>query len=108
MSDAIGRKKPILFGLALFVASSIGCAFAPNIETLIALRFLQGLGGCAGTVVTVAVVRDLYSGGEAARMLSLTLLGLSLSPILAPIAGGALIAVGTWQWIFGALVAIGF
>lgn len=107
VSDAIGRKKPILFGLALFVASSIGCAFAPNIETLIALRFLQGLGGCAGTVVTVAVVRDLYSGGEAARMLSLTLLGLSLSPILAPIAGGALIAVGTWQWIFGALVAIG-
>lgn len=107
ISDAVGRKGPILFGLVLFVASSIGCAFAPNIETLIALRFLQGIGGCAGTVVTVAVVRDLYSGGDAARMLSLTLLGLSLSPILAPIAGGALIAVGTWQWIFGALVAIG-
>lgn len=107
ISDMVGRKKPIYFGLTLFVIASIGCAFAPTIEALIALRFVQGLGGCAGTVITLAVIRDLKTGAEAAKLMSLTLLGLSLSPILAPVAGGALVSVASWHAIFIALAVIG-
>jgi DHA1 family bicyclomycin/chloramphenicol resistance-like MFS transporter len=106
ISDRMGRKPPVYAGIGLFVVASIGCAFAPDIDTLIALRFLQGLGACAGTVVTIATIRDLHTGAEAARLLSLALLALSLSPILAPILGGALVELVSWRAIFWVLAAL--
>ena len=100
VSDMWGRKKPLYLGLAVFVLASIGCALAPDIETLVALRFLQGLGAAAGMAIPRAVVRDLYTGHAAARMMSLLMLVFSVSPILAPLAGSGVIAVTSWRGVF--------
>jgi DHA1 family bicyclomycin/chloramphenicol resistance-like MFS transporter len=100
VSDMVGRKPPLYFGLALFAVGSVGCALAPNIETLIALRFVQGLGACAGMVVPRAVVRDLHTGTDAARLMSLLMLVFSVSPILAPLAGSLLIEAFGWRSVF--------
>ena len=87
VSDMVGRKPPLYFGLALFALASIGCALATDIQTLIALRFVQGLGAAAGMAIPRAVVRDLHTGNDAARLMSLLMLVFSVSPILAPLAG---------------------
>ena len=100
VSDMWGRKKPLYLGLAVVVLASIGCALAPDIETLVALRFLQGLGAAAGMAIPRAVVRDLYTGHAAARMMSLLMLVFSVSPILAPLAGSGVIAVTSWRGVF--------
>ncbi len=100
VADMVGRKPPLYFGLALFALGSIGCALAPTVETLIAFRFVQGLGACAGMVVPRAVVRDLHTGNEAARLMSLLMLVFSISPILAPLAGSAVTAFASWRAIF--------
>jgi MFS transporter, DHA1 family, multidrug resistance protein len=102
LSDMIGRKTPLYFGLGLFIIGSIGCALAPTIEALIAFRVLQAVGACAGSVVPRAVVRDLYTGPDAARLMSLLMLVFSISPILAPSVGGAVIAVAGWRGVFWA------
>jgi DHA1 family bicyclomycin/chloramphenicol resistance-like MFS transporter len=103
ISDMVGRKPPLYFGLALFALCSIGCAMAPDIETLIALRFLQGLGASAGMVIPRAVVRDLHTGNDAARLMSLLMLVFSVSPILAPLSGSLLIEVWGWRSVFWAV-----
>ena len=99
----VGRKAPLYFGLLLFAVGSIGCALAPDINTLIALRFVQGLGACAGMVVPRAVVRDLHTGVDAARLMSLLMLVFSVSPILAPLAGSLLIESLGWRSVFWAV-----
>jgi DHA1 family bicyclomycin/chloramphenicol resistance-like MFS transporter len=100
LSDLWGRKLPLYLGLGLFVLASIGCALAQDIHTLVALRFVQGLGASAGMAIPRAVVRDLHTGHQAARMMSLLMLVFSVSPILAPLAGSAVIALGNWRWVF--------
>ena len=103
ISDMVGRKPPLYFGLALFAVCSIGCAMAPDIETLIVLRFLQGLGASAGMVIPRAVVRDLHTGNDAARLMSLLMLVFSVSPILAPLSGSLLIEWWGWRSVFWAV-----
>jgi DHA1 family bicyclomycin/chloramphenicol resistance-like MFS transporter len=103
LADMLGRKKPLYFGLALFLAASIGCALATDVQTLIALRFLQGLGAAAGMAIPRAVVRDLHTGTEAARLMSLLMLVFSVSPILAPLVGSAVIALTGWRGVFWAV-----
>jgi DHA1 family bicyclomycin/chloramphenicol resistance-like MFS transporter len=103
VSDMLGRKAPLYFGLALFGASSIGCALAPDAGTLIVLRFLQGLGACAGMVIPRAVVRDLHTGPDAARLMSMLMLVFSVSPILAPLTGSLLIDSFGWRAVFWAV-----
>ncbi len=100
VSDMVGRKPPLYFGLGLFALASVGCAMAPDIETLVALRFVQGLGACAGMVIPRAVVRDLHTGHDAARLMSLLMLVFSVSPILAPLAGSVLIEALGWRSVF--------
>lgn len=100
LSDIVGRKKPLYLGLILFAAGSIGCALAPDIHTLVVLRFFQGFGACAGMVVPRAVVRDLYTGHDAARLMSRLMLVFSVSPILAPLAGSLLIEWAGWRSVF--------
>jgi DHA1 family bicyclomycin/chloramphenicol resistance-like MFS transporter len=99
----VGRKVPLYFGLVLFAAGSIGCALAPDINTLIALRFIQGLGACAGMVVPRAVVRDLHTGADAARLTSLLMLVFSVCPILAPLVGSLLTEWAGWRSVFWAV-----
>jgi len=103
VSDMVGRKAPLYFGLLLFAAGSVGCALAPDIHTLVVLRFVQGLGACAGMVVPRAVVRDLHTGHDAARLMSLLMLVFSVSPILAPLTGSLLIEVAGWRSVFWAV-----
>ena len=103
VSDMVGRKPPLYFGLVLFAIASVGCALAENIETLIVLRFLQGLGAAAGMAIPRAVVRDLHTGNDAARLMSLLMLVFSISPILAPLVGSGVIAVAGWRGVFWAV-----
>lgn len=104
VSDMVGRKAPLYFGLLLFAAGSVGCALAPDIHTLVVLRFVQGLGACAGMVIPRAVVRDLHTGHDAARLMSLLMLVFSVSPILAPLAGSFLIEAFGWRSVFWAVL----
>jgi len=106
ISDAVGRKPPIYVGLVIFVLASIGAAFAPSIGVLIAARFFQGLGAAATAVIPMAVIRDEYTGPDAARLLSLAMVALSVSPILAPVFGGLLVQYTSWRLIFVVLILI--
>lgn len=100
VSDMAGRRVPLYFGLGVFLLASVGCALAHDVHTLVALRFVQGLGAAAGMVVPRAVVRDLHTGTEAARLMSLLMLVFSVSPLLAPLAGSGVIAVAGWRGVF--------
>ncbi len=107
VSDSLGRRRPLIVGVALYVVASLACAFAPSIGVLVALRFVQGFAGAAGIVIARSVVRDLYSGVAAARFFSLLLLVSGLAPILAPILGGQLLRVTSWRGVFVVLALIG-
>lgn len=107
LSDRFGRKPPLIAGLSLFTAASIGCALAQSIEALLVLRFLQGLAAAGGMVIARAIVRDYYTGIEAARLMSLLMLVFSISPILAPIIGSGLILLGDWRSVFWAVALAG-
>lgn len=107
LSDRFGRRRPLQAGLALYVVASLGCAFAPSIEALIGLRFVQALGGAAGQVITRAVVRDLHVGAAAARMLAMLMLVMGVAPMIAPLVGGAILVVASFRAIFVVLTAIG-
>jgi MFS transporter, DHA1 family, multidrug resistance protein len=102
-SDRYGRKPPIYVGLAVFLLGTIGCALAPDIGWLIAMRFLQGLGGAAVMVVPRAIIRDLHTGPEATKLMAMIMLVISVSPMLAPLAGSGLIAIGGWRLVFWVL-----
>jgi DHA1 family bicyclomycin/chloramphenicol resistance-like MFS transporter len=103
LADMLGRKLPIYAGLVIFILGSIGCAFAPNIHALIGFRVVQALGACAGMVVPRAIVRDMYTGHDATRLMSLLMLVVSVSPILAPLTGSMIIAAFGWRGVFWAL-----
>jgi DHA1 family bicyclomycin/chloramphenicol resistance-like MFS transporter len=100
LSDRVGRRGPLIAGVATFLVGSVLCAAAPSIWLLVVARFLQALGGSAGQVVARASVRDRFSHQMAARVLSLLILVLGLAPIIAPIFGGYLLLVGDWRAIF--------
>lgn len=99
ISDSIGRITTIKWGLGVFVAASIGCAFAPNVETLWFFRALQGLSGGAGNVVARAMVRDLFEGPQAQRVMATVQMLFGIAPAVAPIIGGLLLGIH-WQAIF--------
>ena len=107
LSDRFGRKPPLVAGLVLYVLASIGCAVAPNVEVLVALRFLQALGGCAGGVIAQATVRDRVGGQEAARIFSMLMLVMGVAPILAPLLGGWLLVWADWRAVFWVLAGFG-
>jgi MFS transporter, DHA1 family, multidrug resistance protein len=107
LADRYGRRRPLLWGLSLYVASTIGCACVQTGEGLLFWRVVMALGGGAGMVVARAVVRDLYNTSEAARMFSLLMLIMGAAPILAPILGGQLLMVTGWRGIFGFLGIFG-
>ena len=107
LSDRYGRRRPLLAGVALFTIFSLVCAFAPTIEMLLLARLLQGLAGSAGVVIALAVARDLFSGIELSKMLSLLALVGASAPIFAPVLGGQLVRFMDWRGIFGVLTLIG-
>ena len=102
-ADQAGRKIPLYVGITIFIVASIGCAMAPTIGWLVAFRVLQGAGGAVLMVVPRAVIRDLHTGTQATKLLAMVMLVISVSPMLAPLAGSGLIAIGNWRLIFWAL-----
>ncbi len=108
LSDMWGRKAPLYMGIGLFAVASVGCALSKDIETLIAFRFLQGIGGAAGMVIPRAIVRDMHTGVQAARLMSLLMLVFSISPILAPLTGSAVISFYGWRGVFWAVTIAAF
>ncbi len=106
-SDRWGRRGPLLAGIAVYIVASIACALAPSLESLIVARFFQGLGGCAGQVIARAVVRDRFGHRQSAQILSRLMLVMGLAPILAPLAGGALLIISGWRTIFWVLTGSG-
>lgn len=98
--DRYGRKKPLYIGLSVYLLSSIGCALCTSADALIALRFVQAVGGCAGMVASRAMVRDLFPVEENAKIFSLLMLVIGVSPIIAPTLGGYVTATLGWQAIF--------
>jgi DHA1 family bicyclomycin/chloramphenicol resistance-like MFS transporter len=103
VADRFGRRLPLLIGVGLFTAASLACAYAPNLQWLIAARFVQALGGCAGMVISRAVVSDKCDAVGSAKVFSQLMLVMGLAPILAPILGGVLVNTTGWQSIFLAL-----
>jgi DHA1 family bicyclomycin/chloramphenicol resistance-like MFS transporter len=106
LSDRLGRRGPILFGISLYILASIGCALSTSIEMLVALRVLQALGGCAGMVISRAVVRDRFEHHEVMHVLSMLMLVMGLAPILAPLLGGLILSAGGWRVIFWVQVVV--
>ncbi len=106
LSDMVGRKPPIYFGLGIFALGSVGCALASSIESLIAFRVLQGVGASAAMVIPRAIIRDLHTGTEATRLMSLVMLVFSVAPILAPLTGSALIVPFGWRAVFVAVTVV--
>ena len=103
VADRFGRRIPLLIGVGLFTLASLVCAFAPSLEWLIAARFVQALGGCAGMVISRAVVSDKCDAVGSAKVFSQLMLVMGLAPILAPMLGGLLVNLHGWQSIFIAL-----
>jgi DHA1 family bicyclomycin/chloramphenicol resistance-like MFS transporter len=106
LSDQFGRKPPLYVGLAIFIAASLGCALAPTIGWLTVFRLLQGLGGAVVMVVPRAIIRDLHTGSQATRLMAMIMLVISVSPMLAPLAGSGLILLSGWRLIFAVLAIV--
>lgn len=100
VSDRIGRRPPIYFGLVLYIVASLLCAHVKSMDSLMVLRFVQALGGCAGMVICRAIVRDRCDPRAAAQAFSMLMLVMGLAPILAPMFGGWILGVAGWHAIF--------
>ena len=107
LSDALGRRRPLLVGVAAFALASLLCIVAPSIGILTALRFVEGVAGATGMVIGLAVVRDVYSGIAQARFFSLLMLVTSVGPIIAPVIGSVLLTVTSWRGVFVILTLVG-
>lgn len=107
MSDALGRRRPLLCGVVLYAIASCAAAAAPSLGVLIAMRFLQGLAGSAGIAIARAVVRDLFEGRAVARIFSLLMLVTGVAPIAGPVLGAQVLRFGPWRWVFVVLGVIG-
>ncbi len=107
LSDAIGRRKPLIAGISLHILASVLCAFAPSVELLTVGRVLQGLGNAAVAVVAMATVRDVFVGSAAATLLSRLMLVSGMAPILAPSLGGAILRLTSWRGVFAVLAVAG-
>ena len=105
LSDRLGRRPLVLSGSALFLAATLACALAPNVEVLAAARVLQALGACAGMVIARAVVRDRYDDHEVLHVYALLSLVFTVAPVLAPLVGGWVLQVADWRTIFGVQAA---
>lgn len=107
LSDALGRKPVMIGGLIGYALASVGCALAPNLGVLLAMRLLQGTFAGAATIVSRVVVRDRYAGPQAHRLMSRIMMIFSLAPAIAPVAGGWLLQAGDWRIIFWAVAGYG-
>lgn len=107
LSDRLGRRRPVIVGLALYVLVSVLCIVAASITQLVALRVLHGVVGATASVVATAVIGDRWSGAEAARLLSRLWLAIAVAPVLAPLLGTVVADLWGWRAVFGVLAVMG-
>ena len=107
ISDHLGRRIPLFIGMVLFVIGSIGCAGSQSLEQIVFWRVFQALGACTGPMLARAMIRDLFSRTEGARMLSTLVIIMAIAPIVGPVLGGQIIKFSTWHSIFWLLAIIG-
>lgn len=107
ISDKFGRKKPLLFGLALFTITSLMIAYAQSLQTVVALRFAQALGSCVGMVITRAIIRDTFNSKDIAKVFSLIILVMGVAPIFAPVLGSQILRFSSWRGLFVFLSVFG-
>lgn len=107
LADRFGRRLPLLAGILLYIAGSVGCALSSDATTLAMFRFVQGVGGSAGSVIARAIVRDVYDRDQAARMFSMLMLLMGAAPMFAPSVGGFLLEISGWRTIFWTLTGFG-
>ncbi len=100
ISDRLGRRRPLLFGLAVYIVASLLCAFASSASVLIGLRILQAAGAAASSSISMAITKDIFSGQERERILAYIAVIMALAPMLAPVIGGWVLADFSWHWIF--------
>jgi DHA1 family bicyclomycin/chloramphenicol resistance-like MFS transporter len=105
--DRFGRKKPLAIGLSVYILASFGCLFVASLNQLVALRAIQAIGSCAAAVASVAMVRDFFPVKDSAKIFSLLMLVVGVSPMLAPTVGGYITILYGWHAIFIALLALG-
>lgn len=104
ISDAVGRKRVMIVGISVYALASAGCALSPSLGWLIAFRVLQGASAGAGQIISRTLIRDLYDGPQAQRLMSQVAMIFSVAPAIAPIVGGWILGVASWPWIFWFLV----
>ncbi|WBU57891.1 multidrug effflux MFS transporter [Paracoccus sediminicola] len=108
LSDAIGRKRAIMIGSTIYILSAAGAIFAESLTPLLVLRFFQGMGASGPRIAGTALIRDLYSGREMARITSFVMMIFIMIPALAPALGEVIIELtGSWRGVFGAFIAFG-
>ncbi len=107
IGDRYGRRLPITLGLLLFIAGSAGCALSSSVPMMIGWRMVQAIGACASVVLSRAMIRDLYAGHQAARMLSVLMTAMAVAPLIGPTVGGLILQVASWHAIFWVLVGVG-
>ncbi|EKF59687.1 bicyclomycin resistance protein [Agrobacterium albertimagni AOL15] len=100
IADRFGRRLPMIFGLAVYVVSSLAVVFVPSFESLLLLRFIQGIGSAATRVITVSIVRDVFGGRQMAEVMSLIMMVFMVIPVVAPGTGQVIMLFGDWHWIF--------
>ena len=98
--DKYGRRKPLLFGLFLYLLSALGCALSTSIEMMIVMRLFQALGGCVGMVASVSIISDVYEVNQRARAFSSIILIMGIAPLIAPSMGSMFLVIGSWEYIF--------
>jgi MFS transporter, DHA1 family, multidrug resistance protein len=104
--DRFGRKRPLYFGVCLYIIASISCALCHSIEMLWFIRFMQALGGCVSSVAAMAMVLDFFPPDESARIIASLILVLGVSPLLAPTAGSFIVAASSWRFVFIVLASV--
>ncbi|HJE88829.1 multidrug effflux MFS transporter [Rikenella microfusus] len=107
LSDRYGRKRPLVWSMALFCLATVGCLLSPDIRIFLLFRLVQGLSGAGGVVISRSIASDLYRGKELARFFSMLSIVQGLAPICAPVLGGLLLEYTDWRGIFAVLLAIG-
>ena len=107
LSDAYGRRKPAVVGFGVYVVAALLCAVAPDLPSLVAARFLSGMGAAAGSVVGMAIIRDLFTGPQAARLMSRLILVIGVAPLFAPTIGGAIAERTGWRPVLAILAGVG-
>ena len=100
IADRFGRRLPMIFGLAIYIISSLAVVMVPSFETLLFLRFIQGIGSAATRVITVSIVRDVFGGRQMAEVMSLIMMVFMVIPVVAPGTGQVIMLFGDWHWIF--------